>query len=244
MRLVAPGHDERRDVELHEGLRLGTRGGIAIEERAAHALDQVAVSAQVVSCVIRGERGVGAYRRCPRSAARIGVERLAFLAHMSDHAVEAGAARESEMLREALVRLHAVLRAADRPPQEHAHRRLRMRHRECHHARAAHAAAHHVRALDAQVLEQELSVPRVMRPGDELDASRRLAALAPVEHDAAEFLRQVLEQLDARVDALRGPFLDRRVEAARRVHQDRRPVAQHLIARAQSVDQRFSHAGP
>src|SRR5438046_1400847 len=100
-----------------------------------------------------------------------------------------------------------------------------MRYGEGHHAGATHAAAHDVRAFDAQVLEQQLSVPRVMRPGDELEASGRLAALAPVEHDAAEFLRQVLEQLDARVDALRAPLLDGRVESARRVHEERRPVA-------------------
>ena len=101
-----------------------------------------------------------------------------------------------------------------------------------------------MRALHAQVLEQRLSVPCVMRPGDELEAPGRLTALAPVEHDAAVFLRQVIEQLDARVDPLRAPLFDRRVEPARRVHQERRPIAQHLVARAQAVDQRFSHAGP
>src|SRR5258705_283578 len=78
--------------------------------------------------------------------------------------------------------------------------------RERHHARAAHAATHDVRALDAEVLEQQLPLPRVVRPGDELDAAGGLPALAAVEDDAFVFLRQVLEKLDACVDALRAPF--------------------------------------
>src|SRR5712691_10637679 len=126
---------------------------------------------------------------------------------MRDHAVQTGFFYERQVISEALVRLDAVLRAADRPPQQHAERRCRIRDREGHHRRAAHAAADEVRALDTQMLEQELPLPRVMRPGDELDAPGRLPALAPVEHDAAVFLRLVIEQLDARVDALRGPLL-------------------------------------
>src|SRR4051812_5939983 len=110
------------------------------------------------------------------------------------------------MLRETLVGLDAVLRAADGPPQDHAQRRLRIGDGEGHDAGAAHAAADQVRALDLQVLEEQFALPRIVRPRDRLHAAAGLAALAPVEGDALEFLRQVLEQLDARIDALAAPL--------------------------------------
>jgi hypothetical protein len=53
----------------------------------------------------------------------------------------------------------------------------------------------------------------VVRPGDALDTPARLPGLAPVEDDAGVFLRQVVEQLDARAHALRRPLVERRVES-------------------------------
>ena len=192
--------------------------------------------------VLGGECRIVAQQRGPRPAARIGVEGLAFLAHVRNDAIHAVLLDERQVLREARMRLDAVLRAADRPPEQHAQRRRGIRDAERHDARAAHAAAHEMRALDAEMLEQRFAVPRVMRPGDELDAAAGGAAFAPVEHDAAIALRQMIEQLHARIHALRAPLVDRRVEAAGRVHQQWRPVAQHLVVRTQPVDQRFSHA--
>src|SRR5438094_599828 len=101
-----------------------------------------------------------------------------------------------------------------------------------------------MRALDAEVLEQSLALLCVVRPGDRLDAPARLAALAAVEGDAAVFLRQMLEQLDARIHALRAPLLDGGVEAARRVHEERRSFAYDFIVGRNAVDDGFSHAGP
>src|SRR5437763_14406504 len=83
---------------------------------------------------------------------------------------------------------------------------------------AAHAGAHEVRAPDVQMLQQSLALRHVVCPGDALDAAAGLAALAPVEDDAAVLFRQVLEELDPGVDALRAPLLYRRIEAAWRIH--------------------------
>src|SRR5216684_436816 len=113
------------------------------------------------------------------------------------------------MIRKALVALDAVLRSADRPIKDQAQRGLGMGHAERGDRAAAHAGAHDVRALDLQVLEQSLALRHVVRPGNAFDAAARLAALAPVEDDAAVFLRQVVEQLDAGVYALSAPLLDR-----------------------------------
>src|SRR5258708_34612936 len=101
---------------------------------------------------------------------------------------------------------------------------------------AAHAGAHDVRAPDVQMIQQSLALRHVVRPGDALDAAARLAALAPVEDDAAVLLRPVLEELDAAVDALRAPLLHRRIEATWRIHQQRRPGADRLVARPDAVD--------
>ncbi len=83
-----------------------------------------------------------------------------------------------------------------------------------------------------------------MRPGHALDAAARLAAFAAVEHDAGVVLRQMIEQLDLGVDALRRPGLDHGIEAAGRVHQQRRPGADDLVARRDAVDDRTRHGQP
>src|SRR5436309_2196415 len=140
------------------------------------------------------------------------------------------------MVGKTLVSLDAVLGAAYRPIEDHAQRGLRVGHAESGDRAAAHASAHDVRALDVQVVQQSLALRRVMRPGDPLDAAARLAALAPVEDDAAVLFRQVLEELDPGVDALRAPLLYRRIEAAWRVHQQRRPGADQLVARLDAAD--------
>src|SRR2546425_11026201 len=140
------------------------------------------------------------------------------------------------MVGKTLVALDAVSGAAHRPIEDHAQRGLRVGHAESGDRAAAHAGTHDVRALDAQMIQQPLALRNVVRPGDALDAAAGLAALAPVEDDAAVFFRQVLEELDPGVDALRAPLLYRRIEAARRVHQQRRPGADQLVARLDAVD--------
>src|SRR5262249_7758394 len=110
-----------------------------------------------------------------------------------------------------------------------------------HHRAAPHAAAHDMRAFDPEVIEQAFALRDVMRPGDALDAAAGLAAFAPVEQDAGVALRQMIEQLDPGIDALRAPRVYRRVETARRVHQERRAGARHLVARGDTVDDRGGH---
>src|SRR6267143_7048194 len=106
------------------------------------------------------------------------------------------------MVGKTLLSLDAVLGTAYRPIEGHAQRGLRVGHAESGDRAAAHAGAHDVRALDAQMVQQSLALRHVVRPGDALDAAAGLAALAPVEGDAGIFLRQVIEELDAAVDAL------------------------------------------
>ena len=79
-----------------------------------------------------------------------------------------------------------------------------------------------MRLVDAEMVEQALALFGVVRPGDGLDVPAGVAAFAPIEHDAAVVLGQVIEELDLLVDAVGRPLLDRRVEAARRIHQQRR----------------------
>ena len=67
------------------------------------------------------------------------------------------------------------------------------------------------------------------------------SAFAPVEDDAGIFLGQVLHHPGARIDALRRPFLQARVEAGRRIHQERRAFADDFVARGNSVDVRNGH---
>src|SRR3989454_8534631 len=140
------------------------------------------------------------------------------------------------MVGKTLVALDAVLGAAYRPIEDHAQRGLRVGHAESGDRAAAHAGAHDVRAPDVQMLQQPLALRHVVRPGDALDAAARLATLAPVEDDAAVLFRQVLEELDPGVDALRAPLLHRRIEATWRIHQQRRPRADHLVARLDAAD--------
>jgi len=52
-----------------------------------------------------------------------------------------------------------------------------------------------VRAPDAQVIEEALRLHHEVLPADGLDATARLAALAPVERDARVMLREVVERL-------------------------------------------------
>src|SRR2546426_12373255 len=111
-------------------------------------------------------------------------------------------APEGQMVHEALMRVDAVPRAADRPVQHQADDACRMRDGKSRDRAAAHAGAHDVRAPDVQMVQQSLALRHVMRPGDALDAAAGLVALAPVEDDAAVLFRQVLEELDAAVDAL------------------------------------------
>ena len=92
-----------------------------------------------------------------------------------------------------------------------------MDHAERRHRAAAHAAAHDVRALMPEMIEQSLALRDVMRPGHALDASARLAAFAAVEHDAGVFFRQVVEQLDPGVDAVRAT-ISPRSRRSRRAH--------------------------
>src|SRR5260221_7834512 len=82
------------------------------------------------------------------------------------------------MFRKTLVRPDPILRTADRPPVDHAESRFRIGGGEGHHARAAHAAADQMGPIDAELLQQELAVNRVMPPGHRLDATARFAPLA------------------------------------------------------------------
>src|SRR5205823_14893983 len=100
-------------------LRLGAGRGVAIEERLRHAGDDLLVARRVLPRVLLRERTVAADDRSPRPASRVGVEGLAVLLHQRDRAVEAVRADVVEVIGEALVRLDAVLRAADGPPKEH-----------------------------------------------------------------------------------------------------------------------------
>src|SRR5712691_11639558 len=86
------------------------------------------------------------------------------------------------------------------------------------------------------MIEQSLALRDVVRPGHALDAAARLAAFAPVEHDAGVFFRQVVEQFYLGVDALRRPLVQSGIEAGGRVHQERRPRAPHVVACRDAVD--------
>jgi hypothetical protein len=241
MRLVAAGDDERGDVEAQEVLRLRARRRVAVEEDARHGGDDELVFLDVELRVSRGERAILLQDRRPRAAARIGAEGLAVLRRQVDHGLEAVLLHEREVLGETLLALDAIFRAADGPPEDHAHHRLRMRRGECDRDGATHAAADEMRALDLQVAEEAASLGGEVLPGDALDAPPRLPRLAPVVSDAHEFLRQVLEELHARVDAERGPLLDGRVEASRGKHQERRTRADHLVAGRDAVEGRGRH---
>src|ERR1700675_1863524 len=80
-----------------------------------------------------------------------------------------------------------------------------------------------------------------MLPGDALDPAARLAAFAAVEQDAGKAFWQMIEQLDSGIATNRRPRLDHRVEAAGRVHQQRRSGADHLVSRRDAVDRHSRH---
>jgi hypothetical protein len=88
-----------------------------------------------------------------------------------------------------------------------------------------------VRAGDAQVVEEPLALGRVILPGDPLHAPARLTGLTAVKGDARVVLRDLLENPGLLVQAERPPVLQPRVEPAGREHQQRRPVAEQLVAR-------------
>src|SRR4051794_1348007 len=99
------------------------------------------------------------------------------------------------MLGEARLAANAVLRAAHGPPQNHAGRALRVVHREGHDRTAPHAAAHEMRALYAEMVQQPTALGDVVLPRDALHPASRLPRLAPIEHDAAIVLREMLQRL-------------------------------------------------
>src|SRR6202046_4641665 len=158
-------NDERWNIQAHEILRLGTGRGVAVEQRAAHALaDRLIVLA--VRPRIGGRKGAIALDDGrPWPAARIGAERLAVLGDQRHDAVEAVARDEGKMLGKTLVARYAVFGAADRPIQDHARHHVGMRDGKRRDRRTAHAAAHEMAALDAEMIEQSLTLRDEMLPG-------------------------------------------------------------------------------
>jgi hypothetical protein len=128
----------------------------------------------------------------------------------------------TEMDGEPLMAGEAVFGAAHRPEQDQAERAVRVHGAERGYRAAAHAAAHDVRALDLEMVKQPDALRDIIGPGDAFDPAARLPGLAAVEGDAGVLLRQMVEQLDLGVDALRAPFVERGIESAWRIHQDRR----------------------
>jgi len=105
---------------------------------------------------------------------------------------------------------------------------------------AAHAAAYEMGALEVEMLEQAFPLGDVVRPGDALDAAVRLPGLAPVENDAPVFSAGDREGLILAytpcVFHLSGSH-----RARRRVHQQRRAVADDLVVRLDAVDECSGH---
>src|SRR5258705_13837182 len=91
------------------------------------------------------------------------------------------------------------------------------------------------------MIEQPLGLRDVVSPGDVLDASAGLSALAPIVKDAAVGVRKVVEEVQPRVDALGPPLFDGRVEAAWRHHEQRWAGADHLEAGRDAVNGRDGH---
>src|SRR5581483_11607136 len=180
--------------------------------------------------VALGEGRVGADHRRPGPDPGVLRERLLALASQRDHAAEPALADEREVLREARVLGDAVAGPARRRVEDEALDALGTSDRERDGARAPDAAAHDVGALDPEVVEQAARLRRVVGPPDLLDPAPRPARLAPVERDAREALGEALDEAESLVDAERAPILDRRVEAAGREQQERRPRARHLVA--------------
>ena len=171
MRRIAAGNHERSNLQPQQILGFCTGRGVAIEQRARHPRDQQPVTFRIELSIRRGESGVVADHRGPRTAARIFGKALAALASERgdfDHAVLLDI---GQMLREALVRIDPIFRTADRPVQQHARCRLRMRHGKRDDRRATHASAHQMRLRDPQVVEEAFALRDVVGPRDAFDTS-------------------------------------------------------------------------
>src|ERR1700723_4664629 len=94
------------------------------------------------------------------------------------------------------------------------------------------------------MIEQTLALGDVVSPTDALDPATGLSGFAPIENDAGVAAAQMLERLGARIGAERGPGVERRIESARREHQQRRPCAQGFIASRDAVDGVDGHGAP
>ena len=99
-----------------------------------------------------------------------------------------------------------------------------------------------MRTRDVQVLQQSFALRHIMRPGDRLDPASGLTAFAAVKQDAGEMRRQMIEQFYFLVHAKRLPRLHDRIESAGRIHEKRRPGADHLVARDDAIDDRGGHS--
>src|SRR5688572_433841 len=86
------------------------------------------------------------------------------------------------------------------------------------------------------MIQQCLAVACVGRPTQSFDAPAGLTALAPVVKNHCMFGGKRLDRIDPRPCARHAPFVDRRIEPARRAHQDRRSRAMSFIVRIYSVD--------
>src|SRR5690606_17683488 len=73
-------------------------------------------------------------------------------------------------------------------------------------------------------------------PADPFDAAARSARLTPVKRDALVSLGQMIEEVEASIDALCAPVLRGGAESARGEHEQRWPVSDHLVVRGDPVD--------
>src|SRR3954452_25490185 len=98
---------------------------------------------------------------------------------------------------------------------------------------SAEAAAEDEGLLRAREVEQLLRFPHVKVPIQRLDAAAGFARFAPVVSDAGEVLRHRVERvhlLPLALAALGGPARDYRAKAARREHEEMRPLAlDHVV---------------
>jgi hypothetical protein len=69
-----------------------------------------------------------------------------------------------------------------------------------------------------QVVKQTFSLGHVVNPSDPLNPATGLPGLAPVKDDTSVLSDQVVHQFDPSVNAERGPFFQRCVEASWREH--------------------------
>ena len=95
--------------------------------------------------------------------------------------------------------------------------------------------------LYLQMIEQAFALRDVIGPFDALDTPAGMTRLALVENDAAVFFRKMIQKFDALIDAKRCPFLQSRIEAAGREHQERRTFAHNLIVGLDAVDDGAGH---